>query len=172
MDGSLPPEPPPAGQPKGRKKKGAAAAAGGAEGPKEEVRSLGSADLFHQMWALGSEPRRGCAGAQGPKRISIWNRTECRKISGNAAPMEKNLAVRLALFLLRRTCQLLSAAVGLACSSQDYLRKHPDCEVYTGQDETLDMKAIREQVRPPHARARSTKSAAPLAPAQPLQSAL
>ena len=45
MEGGLPPEPPPAGQPKGRKKKGAAAAAGGAEGPKEEVRSLGSADL-------------------------------------------------------------------------------------------------------------------------------
>ena len=32
------------------------------------------------------------------------------------------------------------------CVLQDYLRKHPDCEVYTGQDETLDMKAIREQV--------------------------
>lgn len=32
---------------------------------------------------------------------------------------------------------------------QDYLRKHPDCEVYTGQDESLDMKAIREQRKNP-----------------------
>lgn len=34
-------------------------------------------------------------------------------------------------------------------SAQDYLRKHPDCEVYQGQDETLDMKAIREQRKNP-----------------------
>ena len=32
---------------------------------------------------------------------------------------------------------------------QDYLRKHPDCEVYDNQDESLDMKAIREQRKNP-----------------------
>lgn len=37
----------------------------------------------------------------------------------------------------------------MAWLAQDYLRKHPDCEVYTGQDESLDMKAIREQRKNP-----------------------
>ena len=70
--------------------------------------------------------------------------------------MDKNLAVRLVAdaacswprgpsFRAVSECCLL----GWLVVAQDYLRKHPDCEVYTGQDESLDMKAIREQRKNP-----------------------
>jgi len=42
------------------------------------------------------------------QRVTIWNKREQRKLSGNSAPFRKNL--------------------------QEYIRKHPDWEVYCGQD--------------------------------------
>jgi len=53
------------------------------------------------------------------KRITVWNKKENRKISGNAAPMENNL--------------------------HDYLAKHPDCEVYAGQGGMVDPAARAAQ---------------------------
>lgn len=56
------------------------------------------------------DPAEKAARFAAQNRVAIWNKTQRRRVSGNAAPSEKKLA--------------------------EYLRKHPDCEVYNGQDKS------------------------------------
>lgn len=53
-------------------------------------------------------------------RVTLWNNNTKRKIAGKAAPMQKNLA--------------------------DYLHRHPECELYNGQDALLTAEEKRELI--------------------------
>merc|ERR1711977_369659 len=98
-------------------------------------------------------------------RVTMWNTRELRKVSGNAAPMEKNVQEYIRLHpemevfvaqdqvlgqdqlaskarLSARRVPIWNRKENRVCSGNaaplernlfEYLRKHPDCEVYTDQ---------------------------------------
>ena len=164
MEGGLPPEPPPAGQPKGRKKKGAAAAAGGAEGPKEEVRSLGSADLSTKM-SLGSSRLCGCAGAEADQHLEPHgvpeNQRQCRADGEKPGGEARTLSASANLPAAERGGWLGVLLSGLSAEAPGLRGVHR-----AGRDARHEGHPGAGEA-PARARARSTKSAAPLAPAQP-----
>lgn len=64
------------------------------------------------------------------QRVTIWNKVEQRKLSGNSAPFRKNLG--------------------------DYIRKHPEWELYAGQDKEGYVPG-QNLVPPPQPRAPSSR---------------
>jgi len=97
--------------------------------PDDSIMNQGSAAPRPAPVASPPQPsaQAGSGSDTKARRITVWNRKTKRKVSGNAAPMEKNLA--------------------------EYLKKHPECEMYDGQDKhlTVEEKAqlIAEQNRIP-----------------------
>mmetsp|Transcript_7066 Transcript_7066/g.14564 ORF Transcript_7066/g.14564 Transcript_7066/m.14564 type:complete len:323 (-) Transcript_7066:825-1793(-) len=68
-------------------------------------------EVYMDQDIVASRVARDSAEALNSTHVAIWNRVEGRKIAGNAAPLKKNLA--------------------------RYLKNHPDCEIYDGQDKKL-----------------------------------
>lgn len=70
---------------------------------------LGEAPTQMTVRELSAIKEKEETEARGPRpRVPVWDTVKKRKLSGMAAPLERNLPL--------------------------YLREHPNCEVYTGQD--------------------------------------
>ena len=75
------------------------------------------AEADRRLKAMRDDERPASAASKGDaapipvvdERVAIWNTATLKKVAGQAAPMERNLQV--------------------------FLRKHPECEVYIGQNE-------------------------------------
>ena len=103
------------------------------------------------------------------ERVTIWHTEECRKISGTAAPLRRNLdrylkkytncevyeaqdklsdnktrlAVRIPIWNRRRGHKIVGNAAPLVKNLRHYLSKNEDCEVYTGQDKSSSSSSLR-----------------------------
>merc|ERR1711907_577053 len=73
----------------------------------EYIRQHPEMEVYVAQDQMVTHDQLATKASRAARRVPIWNRKENRVCSGNAAPLEKNLF--------------------------EYLRKHPDCEVYTNQ---------------------------------------